>query len=138
MSRLKEQRSWDNFKTAVHESKLKLERIENMAREGMPDVIGQNRNSTVFWIENKALETWPLRQNTKPLANVFEPGQVPFLRSWRQWGGHAYVLLRVAALHYLLDPICEAGDLRELTQQQLIAGALCGGKFAIVEYLEKL
>lgn len=138
MSRTPEQRSWDNFKTALTPSFIRAVRIENQAGDGTPDVILQNFCSTVFWIENKALPAWPARADTLPLANAFEPGQMPFLRSWCQWGGHAFVLLRVGTMHYLLDPICKAGDLRDLTREQLVANAVRGGKHSIAEYLEHL
>lgn len=138
MSRLKEQRSWDNFSSAINPSKLKVLRIENMAADGTPDVILHNRKGTVIWIENKAIEAWPMRASTLPIAKSFEPGQMPFLREWRQWGGHSYVLLRVAAKHFLLDPTGSYGDPRDLTRQEIEASAVRTGKIEIISMLEQL
>lgn len=138
MSRTPEQRSWDTFKSHIRPAHLRAKRIEDMAGDGTPDVIIQNTKGTVAWIENKALPAWPKRGDTLPLANAFEPGQVPFLRSWCQWGGHAFVLLRVETLHYLLDPVSRLGDLREQTCNELVSGAIRSGTHNIIEYLERL
>lgn len=101
----------------------------------MPDVIGQNRNGTTFWIENKALLDWPKRPGTHPLNGKFEPGQLPWLRNWVQWGGHAFVLLRVVNTHYLLSPVHELG---KMTRIELVESRIIMGKQAIVNHIEGL
>jgi hypothetical protein len=101
----------------------------------MSDVIGINRRGTVFWIENKALAEWPARSTTLPLRDAFEPGQIPFMRQWKWWKGHAYVLLRVGIDYYLLDPCM---DLKEMTALELIHGATLVGKTAIQNHLESI
>lgn len=106
-----------------------------MCVDGMSDVIGQNRRGVVFWIENKALPEWPARHTTFPLVDSFEPGQIPFMRQWKWWNGHAFVLLRVGLDFLLLDPNM---DLKAMTALELIHGATRQGKLAICEYLERL
>ncbi len=110
-------------------------RVENQCVDGMSDVIGINRQGTVFWIENKALADWPRKADTFPLRDAFEPGQIPFMRQWRWWKGHAYVLLRVGLDYYLLDPTM---DLKGMTATELIMGSILTGKQAIQNYLESI
>lgn len=140
MAKLKEQKSWENFVDSTDSRFLKFRRFENSASEGMPDVIGQNRKGTMFWIENKALLSWPKRKNTKPLRTAFEPGQIPFMKEWIGWGGFAYVLLRVQDDYLLLRPKFDIGvpDLVDQNSDELITYALAGGKEEIINYLEML
>ena len=106
-----------------------------MCVDGMSDVIGINRRGTVFWIENKAIECWPAKYATCPLKDVFEPGQLPFMRKWKWWKGHAFVLLRVGVDYLLLDPDM---DLKAMVASELIGGAIISGRLAIYDYLESL
>lgn len=133
MSRLKEQRSWDTFKRSIRESHLKCERIEATA-DRIPDVIALNKNGASFWIENKALDDWPKRADTHVLANAFEPGQLSFLREWAQWGGTAFVLLRVDLTYLLLNPL---NPIEECGKAQLMREALETDKAHIITYLEE-
>lgn len=135
MSRLKEQRAWDRIRDANDPRTLKLVRIENLCGEGTPDLIGQNRNGTVFWLENKALEEWPKRASTPVLSGAFRPGQIPFMEAWRQWNGHAFVLLRVGLEFYLFLP---SEELYVNTKSELILKALAVGKAAILNHLKAL
>ena len=135
MSRLPEQKAWDNFSGTVPLTKLKLFRVENMCVDGMSDVLGINRKGTVFWIENKAIPEWPPRPTTCPLKDAFEPGQIPFMRQWKWWGGNAFVLLRVNVEFVLLDP---DADLRSMNAMELLTGAISKGKRSIYEHLESL
>ena len=135
MSRLPEQRAWDTFSGGYNRSELKLFRVENMCVDGMADIIGLNRRGVTFWLESKALDKWPERHTTFPLKDVFEPGQIPFLRQWKWWKGHAYVLLRIDTEFILLDPDLE---LKEMTAVALLSSAIISGKLAIYSHLERL
>lgn len=136
MSRTPEQRAWDSFKDSIDTSRLKCKRVENAHDDGMSDVIGQNRNGATFWIEIKALDEWPKRASTNPLASKFEPGQIPFMRNWIQWGGHAFVLLRVKQTFFLLNPMLN--DLRHMNTDQLIGTRIVMGSGGIIAHLENL
>lgn len=138
MSRTKEQRGWDTFSAGIDPSKIKWHRIENLySGDAMPDVYAINRNGFSFWIENKAIDDWPVRASTCPLRNAFEPGQLAWGRQQRFWRGHSYVLLRVgsgrASEYLLLNP---EHDLEEMRKDGLLASAFVVGKKAIIEYLE--
>lgn len=135
MAKFKEQLAYDSFASGCL-GLLRLERIENMVGEAMPDVLGVNRGGTVFWLELKALHEWPKRATTCPLKSKFEKGQLGFLCSWRSgWDGHAFVLLRVDKVYYLIKPRM---DLSELNQIQLMENSVAIGKRECIEYLEKL
>lgn len=135
MSRLPEQRSWDSLRKIVDGTRLKLFRVENQCVDGMSDLVGINRRGVVFWCENKAIECWPAMSSTYPLRDAFEPGQIPFMRQWKWWKGHAFVLLRVKLDYYLLDPNM---DLDGMTALELIHGSIKSGRRAILEHLERL
>lgn len=116
--------------------RLKLRRVENMVAESMPDTIGINRRGTTFWLENKYLENWPVRDTTLPLRSKFEKGQLGFARSWNDWKGHSYVLLRVDKDFILLNPF---HSLDKMTRNELMSmAALVVGKDQIIKYLEQL
>lgn len=134
MSRLPEQRAWDSFKPATI-GRFKTYRVENQLSNGMPDVICINKRGVVFWLENKALDKWPIRASTIPLKGKFEPGQLGFMREWRDRGGNSFVLLRAEKVYYLLNPKL---DLESLTKLQLVGLAVVTSKSEIIEYLEAL
>lgn len=141
MAKFKEQLAYDSFKSSCL-GELKLERIENQLGQGMPDVLAINRSGTVFWLELKALVEWPKRDTTCPLKGKFEKGQLAFMASHRSsWNGHAFVLLRVGPVYYLLKPYL---DLEKMTYTQLLEGqGMTGplvtiGKTEIIEYLKAL
>lgn len=146
MSRLKEQRAWDVFSDNA-QGRLQLHRVENSIGQSMPDLIGINRRGGAFWAELKALEDWPKRAATKPLARAFEPGQIPFAKQWIGWRGNSYVILRVGAKEwYLLWPkpwaagaIFETAftkELVDLTTAELKQVAVAEGLESIIDYLE--
>jgi len=136
MSRLKEQLAWDNIKPDMA-GRFIFKRIENQIGEATPDVIARNNSGSTFWLELKALDSWPKRRTTLPLKNAFEPGQVPFLRQWigSERLGLAFVLLRVAGIYYLLNPKL---DIREMTSEEIVDTAICSGKINVLAYLEQL
>jgi hypothetical protein len=136
LARTKEQRAWDNFSGSIDRRRLRPLRVENLVGDGTPDVICINRQGSSFWIENKALDDWPKRASTHPLKVAFEPGQLPFAREWIEWGGHAFVLLRVAVHDWLLlDPF---QPLPEMTKDELVAKSVRIGKDEIIKFLEVL
>lgn len=135
MAKLKEQLAYDSFNQGCL-GILRLERIENMVGEAMPDVLGINRSGNVFWLELKAIHDWPKRETTCPLKGKFEKGQLGFLCSWRTgWDGNAFVLLRVGVVYYLIKPCME---LASMTSAQLLSESMAIGKKGCIEYLEQL
>lgn len=112
--------------------------------KSLPDIIGINRKGRTFWIELKALDAWPARETTLPLKNVFEPGQIPFLKEWQGFGGRSYVMVKVGAGRdaqwLLLTPLGGViKDLTEMTRSELIQeAAVALGLDSIIQHLENL
>ncbi len=105
-----------HFKTALH-----INRVENPAGPGMPDVEGQlnpafngGQHCGQFWIELKAAER-PKRAET-PVRFKVRPKQVEWSRKRYAVGGRVYWLLQVGsgadAARYLLP-----GDVAALIQR---------------------
>jgi len=132
----KEQRLTYQPFVQASKGRLKLKRIENSVGEAMPDTICQNRKGTTFWLENKYLDNWPVRESTLPLRTSFQKGQLGFARDWNSWKGHAYILIRVKDDFILLNPF---HALDAMTKDELLSLAtLVIGKENIVKYLEQL
>ncbi|ABL96810.1 hypothetical protein BcepF1.079 [Burkholderia phage BcepF1] len=140
MARKPEQQLYDNFKKYA-EHNLLFHRVENLMMNGMSDMIVQNKRGITAWVENKAIEAWPVRSNTVPLRRAFQPGQLGFLREWREWGGDSFVMLRVGksanSEYLLLDP---RQPLDYMSQGQIRDRAVivCGGMKDIVKFFEQL
>jgi penicillin-binding protein-related factor A (putative recombinase) len=134
MARKPEQRAYDNFRKAS-EGILLLHRVENVVRDGMPDVIGTNRNGGVFWLELKAIAAWPKRATSHPLAGRFEKGQLAFLSEWRSWGGNSFVLLRDDKDYILLPSDLYLDD---WAAEKMHGECIAYGINEIIEYLKEL
>uniref|UniRef100_A0AAU7VGS3 DNA helicase n=1 Tax=Serratia phage Spe5P4 TaxID=3159438 RepID=A0AAU7VGS3_9CAUD len=130
-----EQLAWNSLKPSL-EGRIKATRIENMLGEATPDINALNRRGTTFWVELKALKSWPVRATTAPLKNKFEKGQLSFLRSHISWKGKGFVLLRVASREwYLLNP---AVDLEACTKEGIIDASFAIGKENVISFLESI
>ena len=120
--------------------RLKLYKVENTIASAMPDLIGENRKGTAFWIEGKHIDDWPKRATTCPLRSHFEPGQQAWHRSWESWNGHALVFLRVGigrgASFYIFRH--NGDDMEKMTKAQLLDICVAASITDIIEYLEEL
>jgi hypothetical protein len=107
-----------------------IERVENMAGIGRPDVNycirGVEGN-----IELKQLPEWPKREDTVVPVRHFTPQQRLWIRDRVRAGGRVYVLLQVcrpANLYMLLPGEWARTSLGLFaTQQQIIAAAIVRG-----------
>jgi hypothetical protein len=136
MAKTKEQKARDNFKEKAL-GRILLIAIENQLDSGTADCIGSNRDGVAFWLEFKDIEEWPKRPTTAPLRGKFEKGQIPFLKQWKSWKGHAFVAARIAGTFYLFDPKWPL-PLTDMNQQELVNSAVCIGAINIIKYLEEL
>lgn len=80
MSRKPEQKVYDRAKLSVVGHGLWLQRLENAVASGMPDTFLINMNGVTVWIENKAVEGWPVRPDTPVLGD--KKGLRTSQRSW--------------------------------------------------------
>ena len=74
---------------------LDMNRIENMAGAGMPDVEGIFKNQ--FWIELKVCAR--PKHPTTPIKIKFQPLQTPWLKKRWALGGSAWCLVQVGEGH---------------------------------------
>lgn len=121
------------------EGRLKLQRIESSTGDGVPDIIGTNREGCGFWIESKFLDKWPVRSTTLPLKGSFEKGQLSFGSSWNDWNFHSFILVKVddEGLYYLLET---SMNIKEMNKDDLLMYACVsnGSIHTIIDFLEKL
>jgi hypothetical protein len=133
--RKKEQLLWDAMKRNAP-SYLWLQRMENIAGDGIPDVyVGASGK----WVELKAPTTVPKRAAT-PLL-----GAEGLRVSQRNWflknnsytnAPRAYILIRTPALELLLIPGSYSGLINEMTLSQLRISSIACGWFDICKELE--
>jgi len=140
MANPRETKARDAFRKAS-EGLFRSWLVENQLTAGMSDILAINRRGTVFWLELKALEEWPIRENTMPLKSKFERGQIPFLKEWSNtWKGNGFVLLRVGTSEwFLMSPHDSKGiPVKEFTRAHFEYCAVVKGLENIVKYLEQL
>lgn len=138
MSRLPEQLAWDKLKRHTDNvAELKLWRIENEHGDGMSDIYGINRTGTSFWLESKAIASWPIKPGTCPLKRKFEPGQIPFLKQICYFNGRAYVILRVTERDewYLIHPKMSAIEVVDMTRRDIELHAIENNLQNIISFL---
>jgi hypothetical protein len=91
----------------------KLERVENSAGIGTPDVcyclsyptaVGRSE-SVSGWLELKELDEWPKRATTPIRIPKLKIEQVLWLEAWHAAGGDAMMLLQVQREYFLLPPV---------------------------------
>lgn len=99
--RFKEQRLWDTMKRNAP-SDFWLQRIENVAVEGMPDVYVVCAEPC--WVELKA-PTAPKRPTTRLLGNEgLRPAQINWHLKVASMGVRSFILIRDDAAHLYLIP----------------------------------
>lgn len=92
--RLKEQRLWDRFRKHVAPH-VRLERIENRASDGMPDVLACFAGVTTF-VELKAADAYPARNTTPILGRAgLRQSQKNWFLEWSKAGGRGRILIAV-------------------------------------------
>ena len=87
---------WNWLRKARKElrSDLHMERVENGAASGTPDVEGLLTGGSQFWIE---LKSAPRPKRGGPVRFKVRAGQVEWLRRRCAVGGRAYLLLQVGS-----------------------------------------
>lgn len=94
--------------------------VENgMTHPGTPDV-----SYAGGWIENKAMEHWPVKPETPLRVDHFTPQQRIFLIRRRKAGGRAFLLLTVERDWLLFDGDTAARFLGTSTKAELLPMAL--------------
>ena len=100
---MSEQSLWQWLKEAKRQKMkhpLHMERVENSAGAGIPDVIGCYR-AVPFFLELKYCKKAPVRLTTKVRFEV-RPSQWSWHDSWYRAGGESWFLIQIGAGRYLV------------------------------------
>ena len=115
-----EQKLWDRMRNRLG-AKTRLERIENIAGVGTPDVFVLVEGTTTP-VELKAVIKPPARDTTRVLGDKgLNRDQRNWHLSWSQWGGISYVLIGVGPREIYLINGRHADAINNLTIIQLAA-----------------
>ena len=131
--RLPEQRLWDRFRKNCGND-LRLERIENLVGEGIPDVLACS-GGVVTFVELKCRPQAPSRITSKALGRKYGPrrSQVAWHEDWARSGGRSVFLVEVQGEVFLHDGMC-APHLHEYTMVDIVNNSLCGGSWRDIIY----
>lgn len=104
--RLKEQRLWDRMRAHRPED-VRLERVENMAGDGFPDVLAKPRGAEPIVCELKAALLLPIRGSTRVFGDEgLRVDQRNWLLDWDKYNGRAVILASAcegaAAMHWAI------------------------------------
>lgn len=118
-----EQRLWDRFRANAPRD-VRLERVENIATVGMPDIIALHR-CRVSWIELKAVEDLPARAATPVLGNAkgVSAEQRNWHHSWQMHGGSTFILVGIGS-EQLLMPGSLVAQINSMSFPELAAACV--------------
>jgi hypothetical protein len=116
--RKREQQLWDTMRGHCPLGGIWLERVENMASVGMPDVrVTTHRGES--WVELKA-PILPKRAETRLLGDSgLNPAQINWHMKATSFGMKTYILIRWAARGLALVPTWKAQDFPEINSWPL-------------------
>ena len=86
---MSENNFWHLLRTCLP---LKMYRVENKVMRGMPDIHYINKKGKSGWIELKYLDHWP----EKRVATGLSLNQVLWLKEYKSYKGHCWVLIRIS------------------------------------------
>lgn len=95
--RFPEQRLWDRVRNNLKKFGIHLERIENIAGEGIPDVMALC-NGVMTMIELKAIAELPKRRTTRVLGDKgLSIAQKNWHLEWHRYGGRSLILIGIGS-----------------------------------------
>lgn len=113
-----EQRLWDRMRKALG-AKLVLERMENVAAVGTPDVMAGCRGR-ITPVELKAVDAYPVRSATRVLgAAGLSVDQRNWHLRWHQQGCFTLVLVGVGSHDLFAVPGSHADDVNDMNAEEL-------------------
>lgn len=135
MTRYREQKLWDAMREGLSDgglgARIRLERVENGAGEGMPDVLAVC-NGLVTWCELKAVAALPARPTTRILGTRgLNQAQRNWHAEWHRAGGRSVVVVGIGSgrerAHFALPGHLgdQANDMtwRDFTRHNVARGA---------------
>ena len=113
-----EQRLWDRMRAALR-GKVRLERIENLAGVGIPDVLVLAQGNVTL-VELKVVERFPARPDTRVLGGKgLSQDQKNWHVDWHGWGGKSFIVVGVGTANLYAVPGRLADDVNSYTKKQL-------------------
>lgn len=136
--RLPEQRLWDKMRKELKEKRrIYLERIENMVGDGIPDVLCSTVHAGTSFIELKAQDVLPAREDSKVLGSAgLRVSQRNWHLDWKRNGGTSWVLIGIEQTHFLLLSGRLHDSINDMSFIQLRAAAAAEGWFQIAKILQ--
>ena len=137
--RLPEQKLWDKMRKALAglPHKILLERIENMVGDGIPDVLCSTKGAGACFIELKARDVLPLREDSKVLgSHGVRVSQRNWHFDWRRNGGVSFFLIGLEQKEFLLLPGKFHDSINDMSLSQLRDAAAASGWEEIAKVLK--
>lgn len=119
--RVTEKAAYKRMKASMVMRNDRFERIENVTREGTPDVNGCFEGKE-FWIEIKERED-PARLSSRALSHQMSTDQKNWFLEQRKAGGKAFIFIETNRRRILLSGDM-ADSVNSMTMQQAIDAAL--------------
>lgn len=135
MSRTKEQLGWDRFRRQCRARGLSLQRIENMVKVGMPDVLSI-ADSVVTFVENKAAYTLPYGVKIRGKIHPVSIEQMNWHLDWHKNGGLSYILIFVGRTEQFLVEGKYADVVNDMTRATLEAVCIANDWEGIIRCLK--
>lgn len=137
--RLPEQRLWDKMRKELKEKRrIHLERVENLVGDGIPDVLCSTPNAGACFVELKAQDVLPAREDSKVLGSSgLRVSQRNWHLDWKRNGGVSWVLIGVEQKHFLLLSGRLHDSINDMSFSQLRAAAAAEGWFQIAQILQE-
>lgn len=117
-----EQRYWTRIAAHLRRAGFRVDRVENVVLDGMPDVFGVSHEyGRMFWLELKYRDVWPLRLNTRPLGEKrgLRKSQKVWLWDVSDRTHSAYILFGVGDSEHFLIPGVDAYLVNQMTRETL-------------------
>ena len=114
-----EQRLWDRMRAKAVAPRVRLERIENLANVGTPDVIALSHGQ-VTWVELKSVNQFPAKETTRVLgAKGLSVDQRNWHYSWYAEGGCSLILVGIGPSIIYAIPGFYADAINEMSRGDL-------------------
>jgi len=120
MSRKPEQQLWDRMRKALKTHGMRLERIENVVAEGIPDVLSLAAGLVTF-VELKQVLNPPKRPTTRliPSGKGLRRSQLNWHLEWTRHRGRSLVIVGVDSKTIYAFPGSDADHINAMTEAQM-------------------
>lgn len=135
--RLPEQQLWDRMRRATSKVTIRLERIENVVSEGIPDVLSLAAGVVTF-CELKQVAAPPKRPTTRliPSGKGLRQSQLNWHLEWHRHGGRSLIIVGLGVNKIYCFPGSAADLVNGMTQSQMEFCSVARNWNQVEEYLK--